>query len=103
LGGGYTHRPPAAARTGWLAVCGALRDNAISVNQNRSFIQLPRAQVADFCPRRAIGKLVVLDARSRAVALDKYRDWRLRDQIRQPAPGGSRWGMREQSREWVTA
>jgi uncharacterized protein len=44
---------------GRLASCGTLRDTPVSMGTNRSRIQLPSAQVAEFCQRHHIRKLAV--------------------------------------------
>ena len=44
---------------GRLASCGALRDTAAGMSTNRSHLQLPPAQVAEFCQRHHIRKLAV--------------------------------------------
>ena len=44
---------------GRLASCGALRDTPVGMSTNRSHLQLPPAQVAEFCQRHHIRKLAV--------------------------------------------
>ena len=44
---------------GRLASCGALRDTALGMSTNGSHLQLPPAQVAEFCQRHHIRKLAV--------------------------------------------
>src|ERR1035437_7478608 len=44
---------------GRLASCGALRDTALGMSTSGSHLQLPPAQVAEFCQRHHIRKLAV--------------------------------------------
>jgi predicted nucleotidyltransferase len=44
---------------GRLASCGALRDTPLGMSTNRSLLQLPPTQIAEFCQRHHIRKLAV--------------------------------------------